>query len=193
MKKFLAMGALALVCGVLAAPARAETSPQETLAAVSKAAKHSVFVGSKVRFETTKGKFTVALFPREAPQTVANFEKLVKKGYYNGLSFHRVIPGFVAQGGDPKGDGSGGPGWSIPDERNPLIHLPGAVAMAKAGPNTAGSQFYVTLERIPHLDGGYTVFGQVIEGFNTVKKLNATEGSGASGKPDKMLKVYLVK
>lgn len=159
---------------------------------VEKAAGHKVVFGSKVRFETTKGAFTVVLFPKEAPKTVANFETLVKKGFYNGVKFHRVIPGFVAQGGDPKGTGEGGPGYTIPDElNNTLKHVRGSLAMAKTmAPNSAGSQFYVAFAPIPHLDGKYTVFGQVISGMEVVDKLQSTE---VPGTPDKMLKVQIVK
>lgn len=175
-----------LLAGMLAAPAMADT-----LSTVDKMAGHHVVPGHKVEFKTTKGSFTMVLFPKESPKTVANFEKLVTKGFYNGLTFHRVIPGFVVQGGDPKGDGTGGPGWSIPDEHNSLKHIPGAVAMAKAGPDTAGSQFYIALERIPHLDGDYTIFGQVIQGMDVVKKIQPTENGQV--KPDRMLKVRLLK
>jgi len=118
------------------------------------------------------GKIVVEFYEKDAPGTVANFIKLAKQGYYNGLSFHRVVPGFVAQGGDPKGDGSGGPGYTIKDEVNTRKHLTGAVAMAKtAAPNSAGSQFYITLAPQPALDSGYTVFGQVTEGMDVVMKI----------------------
>jgi cyclophilin family peptidyl-prolyl cis-trans isomerase len=139
-----------------------------------------------VTFTTTKGKFNVVLFPKEAPKTVANFEKLVKSKFYDGLSFHRVIPGFVAQGGDPKGDGTGGPGWSIPDELDSTLkHLDGSLAMAKSSlPDSAGSQFYFCLGAQPHLDRNYTVFGQIVSGLDVVSKL--TVG-------DKMLKVQITK
>ncbi|HEY9854553.1 MAG TPA: peptidylprolyl isomerase [Stenomitos sp.] len=158
---------------------------------VEQAAGHKVVMGDKVQFTTTKGKFVVVLFPKEAPKTVENFEKLVKKGFYNGLTFHRVIPGFVAQGGDPKGTGEGGPGYTIPDELNSTLkHIKGSLAMAKtSAPNSAGSQFYIAYDKLPHLDGKYTVFGQVISGMDVVEKLTPSD----AGKPDKMLKVTLVK
>ena len=122
--------------------------------------------------EMTAGKIVVELYEKDAPGTVANFIKLAKQGFYNGLSFHRVVPGFVVQGGDPKGDGSGGPGYAIKDEVNTRKHLTGTMAMAKtAAPNSAGSQFYITLAPQPALDSGYTVFGQVVEGMDVVMKI----------------------
>lgn len=139
-----------------------------------------------VTMVTTKGTIKMKLYPKEAPKTVENFVKLIKKGYYNGLKFHRVEPGFVIQGGDPKGDGTGGPGYTIPDEPNKnLKHNRGAVAMAKSSaPNSAGSQFYIVIEKpAPFLDEGYTVFGQVISGQQVAEKI-------AVG--DKMTKVTVV-
>ncbi len=163
------------------------------LEAVEKAAGHPVVAGSRIEFTTSKGSFTAVLFPKEAPKTVANFEKLVKKGFYDGLNFHRVIPGFVAQGGDPRGDGSGGPGWTIPDElKSTCKHLRGSLAMAKSSaPDSAGSQFYVAYEPLTFLDGRYTVFGQVISGMEVVDKLEPTEGPLARGKTDRMIRVRI--
>lgn len=127
---------------------------------------------SRATIEMATGKIVVELYEKDAPGTVANFVKLAKQGFYNGLSFHRVVPGFVAQGGDPKGDGTGGPGYTIKDEVNTRKHLTGTVAMAKtAAPNSAGSQFYITLAPQPALDSGYTVFGQVVEGMDVVMKI----------------------
>lgn len=108
------------------------------------------------------------LFEQDAPNTVANFEKLAKDGFYNGLVFHRVIPGFVAQGGCPNGTGSGGPGYTIDCEINPNKHERGTLAMAHAGKNTGGSQFYICYAPQPHLDGVHTVFGKVVEGMELV-------------------------
>jgi TonB family protein len=129
---------------------------------------------------TNKGTVVIDLYPEEAPRTVANFVSLIKKGFYDGLAFHRVVPGFVVQGGDPNGDGSGGPGYTIEDEQNKkLKHVVGAVAMAKSSlPNSAGSQFYVVLKprdgKLPtYLDGKYTVFGQVVQGQDVVEKIEA--------------------
>ncbi len=115
------------------------------------------------------GSFYIELYPEKAPITVDNFLKLTKKGFYNGLMFHRVIPGFVAQTGDPTGTGRGGPGYTIKDEFNDLKHTRGAVGMAKTqAPNSAGSQFYICFQPQPHLDGRYTVFGYVIKGMDVV-------------------------
>lgn len=126
----------------------------------------------KATIELETGKIVIELYDKDAPNTVANFVKLARQGYYNGLRFHRVVPGFVVQGGDPKGDGSGGPGYTIKDEFNSRKHLIGTVAMARtAAPNSAGSQFYITLAPQPPLDGKYTVFGQVVEGMELVMKI----------------------
>ena len=110
------------------------------------------------------------VFEKEAPGTVQNFVDLINKGFYNGLRFHRVIPGFVAQGGCPNGNGTGGPGYTIKDELigNPHKHERGALSMAHRGPNTGGSQFFIVYEPQPHLDGVHTVFGKVIEGMDVV-------------------------
>jgi cyclophilin family peptidyl-prolyl cis-trans isomerase len=111
-------------------------------------------------------------FPQDAPKTVENFVTLARKGFYNGLSFHRVVPDFVVQGGDPKGDGTGGPGHTIPAEFNKQKHVRGAVAMARSQhPDSAGSQFYITYGPTPHLDGNYTVFGKVTSGMEHVDRI----------------------
>ena len=116
---------------------------------------------------TSKGTIELSLDAKAAPVTVNNFVFLARDKYYDGLTFHRVEPGFVIQGGDPDGNGSGGPGYSIPDEANALKHVDGALAMAKSSrPNSAGSQFYITLGAQPDLDGRYTVFGAVTSGQN---------------------------
>lgn len=126
----------------------------------------------KAVIEMATGKIVIELYEKDAPGTVANFIKLAKQGFYDGVSFHRVVPGFVAQGGDPKGNGTGGPGYTIKDEVNSRKHTTGAVAMAKtAAPNSAGSQFYITLGPQPALDRDYTVFGQVAEGMDVVMKI----------------------
>ena len=116
------------------------------------------------------GDIVIELFEKEAPGTVQNFVDLINKGFYNGLRFHRVIPGFVAQGGCPNGNGAGGPGYTIKDELvgNPHKHERGALSMAHRGPNTGGSQFFIVYEPQPHLDGVHTVFGKVIEGMDVV-------------------------
>lgn len=116
------------------------------------------------------GKIVVELFENEAPGTVANFEKLANEGYYNGLTFHRVIKDFVAQGGCPHGTGTGGPGYTIKCETagNTHKHVRGALSMAHAGKDTGGSQFFICYSSFPHLDGVHTVFGQVTEGMDVV-------------------------
>ena len=118
------------------------------------------------------------LYPEIAPNTVNNFISLASKGYYNGLTFHRVIPGFMIQGGCPDGNGMGGPGYSIKGEfdyngfKNPLKHTEGVLSMARAmNPNSAGSQFFIMHETSPHLDGSYAAFGKVIEGLDVVDKI----------------------
>jgi peptidyl-prolyl cis-trans isomerase B (cyclophilin B) len=117
-------------------------------------------------------KIEMELYPDAAPQHVASFIDLVDKGYYNGLNFHRVVPGFVVQGGCPKGTGSGGPGYSLKAEFNSRPHLSGSLAMARSSdPDSAGSQFYICLAPQPSLDGNYTVFGQVTSGFERVQKI----------------------
>lgn len=121
-------------------------------------------------------KIDLEFFPEEAPKTVENFKKLAEQGFYDGVTFHRVIPGFVSQGGDPTGTGAGGPGYSIPCETdgNPHRHLVGSLSMAHAGRNTGGSQFFIVHEPQPHLDGVHTVFGKVTSGIETV--LNMRQG-----------------
>ena len=120
--------------------------------------------------ETTKGNIVLELYPRHAPKTVNNFVFLAKEGFYDGVTFHRVIENFVIQGGDPDGTGRGGPGYSFEDEvkDNPLKHEKGVISMANAGPNTNGSQFFITHSPQPHLNGRHTVFGKVVEGMETV-------------------------
>ncbi|PIP03644.1 MAG: peptidylprolyl isomerase [Zetaproteobacteria bacterium CG12_big_fil_rev_8_21_14_0_65_54_13] len=125
-----------------------------------------------MRIETENGPVVIELYPDEAPNTVANFKALAGKGYYDGLVFHRVIPGFMAQGGDPLGTGTGGPGYKVKAEFNKHKHQRGTVAMARSSdPDSAGSQFYICFGPQPHLDGQYTVFGQVIEGMDVVDQI----------------------
>lgn len=128
---------------------------------------------SRCVMSTSKGDITIDLFPKEAPNTVANFYVLASDGFYDGLAFHRVIPGFVAQGGCPEGTGAGGPGWTIRCELkgNPHKHKTGALSMAHRGPDTGGSQFFLVLAPQPHLDGKHTVFGQVSDGLDVMQAL----------------------
>jgi peptidyl-prolyl cis-trans isomerase B (cyclophilin B) len=123
--------------------------------------------------QTNHGLINLELFPDDAPKTVANFVKLANDGFYDGVVFHRVIPDFMIQGGDPTGTGSGGPGYSFEDEFNDHKVERGALAMANAGPNTNGSQFFiVTTDSAPWLDGKHTVFGRVTEGMDVVDKIS---------------------
>src|ERR1700688_365401 len=139
--------------------------------------------------DTDRGIIVIELYPAVAPKTVANFEKLSKDGFYNNLTFHRVEPGFVVQGGDPQGDGTGGPGYDVPAEISPTEkHLRGTLAMARKGDQvnperkSSGSQFYICLAPAPFLDGQYTSFGGVVEGMDVVDKIK---------KGDKIKKVTL--
>ena len=131
-------------------------------------------------FETNKGTFEIELFEDKVPVTTKNFIDLVDKGLYNGLIFHRVIDGFMIQGGDPEGTGMGGPGYTIPDEFNKdLRHdSEGILSMANAGPNTGGSQFFITLAATPWLDGHHAVFGKVIEGMDVVRAIGKVKCDG---------------
>ncbi|MDE2492038.1 MAG: peptidylprolyl isomerase [Elusimicrobia bacterium] len=144
--------------------------------------------------ETTLGKIAVELFPKEAPDTVANFLKLVDKKFYDGVLFHRVIPGFMIQTGDPTGTGRGGPGWTILDEFHPKLRhdKPGVVSMANAGPDTGGSQFFITHGPTPHLDDRHAIFGQVIEGQDVVVKIGAAD-RGPGDRPRTPIKMETVR
>ncbi|MBW6470760.1 MAG: peptidylprolyl isomerase [Methanosarcinaceae archaeon] len=121
---------------------------------------------------TDKGVIKIELYENRAPITTKNFIDLAESGFYDGLTFHRVIRNFMIQGGDPLGSGTGGPGYNIPDEFHPeLKHTTGTLSMANSGPNTGGSQFFITEAPQPHLDGKHSVFGQVIEGQDVVVKI----------------------
>ena len=193
---------LALGISLTALPVAGMTAP-------ALAAPPAVSAAPIVRMVTTRGVILIKLYPKDAPITCANFEKLVKKGFYNGLTFHRITdlgaPGQskIVQGGDPAGNGSGGPGYTIKGEfkqngvNNPLTHIAGAFAMARTGAppdaplaeqthafNSAGSQFYICVNAVHFLDGGYAVFGQVIKGLDVAGKLQVG---------DKMTKVTLSK
>ncbi|MGA8275453.1 MAG: peptidylprolyl isomerase [Thermoplasmata archaeon] len=134
-----------------------------------------------VTFRTTLGDMRIELFRDKAPKTVENFVSLVRKGFYTGLTFHRVIPGFMIQGGCPTGDGTGGPGYNIKDEFEPTLRHdgPGVLSMANAGPNTGGSQFFITLAPTKWLDGKHAVFGRVRGGMDVVEKIAAVARDGS--------------
>ena len=141
-------------------------------------------------FSTSMGNFRIELYSDIAPITVNNFVALAKKGFYDGLIFHRVIDGFMIQGGDPTGTGMGGPGYHIPDEfAEGLKHnSKGILSMANAGPNTGGSQFFITLAPTPWLDGHHSIFGHVIEGMNVVEAI----GHSKTGRMDRPLKDVVI-
>jgi len=121
--------------------------------------------------KTDKGDIVLELYAQDAPVTVNNFVSLSKKGFYNGLTFHRIIPGFMAQGGDPSGNGTGGPGYKFQDEFSKRTHVTGALSMANSGANTNGSQFFICYAPQPHLNGKHTVFGQCTSGMDVLTKL----------------------
>ena len=153
----------------------AATPPQEEAAVQSYDAAPPMTIDvNKQYFATFKlakgGEFVVELFADKTPVTVNNFVFLAQQGYYNGTTFHRVLDGFMAQGGDPTGTGMGGPGYQFEDEFNPDLTFdrPGLLAMANAGPNTNGSQFFITYAPTPHLNGLHTIFGEVVEGMDVV-------------------------
>jgi cyclophilin family peptidyl-prolyl cis-trans isomerase len=131
---------------------------------------------SQATMQTSEGPIEIELFDEDAPKTVANFKKLAGEGFYDGLIFHRVIKDFMIQGGCPEGTGTGGPGYTFEDEFNEHKIVRGALAMANAGPNTNGSQFFlVTTEAAPWLDGKHTVFGRVTDGMDVVDKIEGTD------------------
>ena len=133
--------------------------------------------------ETSYGSVTIEFYPEDAPNHVRNFIELSEKQFYDGLVFHRMIKGFMMQGGCPKGNGRGGPGYQLKAEFNSRNHVPGTLAMARSeDPDSAGSQFYICLAKVPHLDGQYTVFGQVIDGINVVERIGKVE-TGTGDRP----------
>ena len=151
----------------------------------------------RVLMKTNKGDIEIELFENEAPLAVANFVSLVSDGFYNGLTFHRVLPGFMAQGGCPKGDGTGGPGYNIPCEcyePNHRIHFRGSLSMAHAGRDTGGSQFFLTFIPTSHLNGRHTVFGRVISDMEVLNKLQRRDPGRPGGpEPDKIIEATVVR
>ncbi|UCF49760.1 MAG: peptidylprolyl isomerase [Thermoplasmatales archaeon] len=149
------------------------------------------FMNKTVEFNTNMGNFKIELFMEKAPLTVGNFIKLVDKGFYNGLIFHRVIPNFMIQSGCPQGTGYGGPGYTIQDEfdSNLKHDNPGILSMANAGPNTGGSQFFITVVPTPWLDGKHTIFGMVTEGMDVVNKISKVQ----TDRSDKPLQDIVIK
>lgn len=196
MKKYSMRSTVIAGLACLAVPflAFSEGNKKETKAAMPKS--ESLIA----RFETNQGNFRVQLFPAEAPATVSNFVGLAKgvkeftdpktgaktkKAFYDGLIFHRVIPDFMIQGGDPLGTGTGGPGYNFQDEFDSprTFDKPGILAMANAGPNTNGSQFFITVAATPWLNKRHTIFGEVIEGYNVVEKISKVQ-RGPNDRPN---------
>ncbi len=183
MKKFFIGAAVLLFFAAFTANVRAE---------------QSAATGSTVVLETTQGNIELKLMPEVAPKACENFSQLAAKGYYNGLIFHRVIKGFMIQGGDPTGTGAGGESvWGKPfeDEVKPDVQFdaPGILAMANAGPRTNGSQFFITTVPTPHLNGRHTIFGKVTAGYDVVQKIEntPTDSSDRPTSEQKILKAYL--
>ena len=149
-------------------------------------------------FDTDRGPIRVELFADKAPLTVANFVNLAQRGFYDGLTFHRVLQNFMAQGGDPKGDGTGGPGYQIfcecykPEYRR---HFRGTLSMAHAGKDTGGSQFFITFRQTPELDGKHTAFGRVIEGMDVLAKIQRRDPQGQPPlpEPDRILSAEVIR
>ncbi len=180
---------MVLFCGLILAGFSAGAFGGDTVVKKKKKKKSSSITQTntgnpKVKIETSKGNITIELFS-DVPVSAKNFVDLASAGFYDGLTFHRYVPGFVIQGGDPTGTGGGGSGKTIPLEITSHKHLKGALGMARtADPNSATSQFYICLADTPNLDGGYTVFGQVLEGMDNVLELR---------QGDKMTKVTVLK
>ena len=152
-------------------------------------------VAHTAEIDTSMGTITIELYADDAPKTVENFETLAKKGFYDGLMFHRVIPKFMVQTGDPQGTGMGGPGYTFADELSPKLKhdRAGRVSMANAGPNTNGSQFFITLAPTPWLDGKHAIFGQVTAGQDVVDKIVGVprDGNDRPTKPVRMIRVTI--
>lgn len=171
-KSHLLLGCLlALTLGSGNLPAQQPRSPQAQQPRSPQAQQQPATKLATIK--TNKGTMVIRLFAAHTPKTVANFEKLAQKGFYNGLTFHRVIPDFMIQGGCPQGNGTGGPGYTFADEFHPQLKhsVPGLLSMANSGPNTNGSQFFITHKPTPWLDGKHTIFGQVIQGLDVVYKI----------------------
>ena len=147
----------------------------------------------KAVISTSLGDMTVELWNDVAPNHGENFLKLGSSGFYNNLTFHRIIPGFMVQGGCPKGDGTGGPGWNVNAEFNDREHQPGTLSMARSNdPDSAGSQFFICVDTAAHLDNTYTVFGKVRKGMDVVDKIVGADADGA-GRPDKPVHIKKAK
>lgn len=167
---FLAM--LIMIAPISMAETAVPSQPQEVKSSLPTDLKLEKATNPVIKISTGKGDMILELFPDSAPKHVESMLSLIKKGFYNGLTFHRVVPGFVIQGGCPLGTGTGGPGYNVPAEFNSRKHLKGTLAMARAqDPNSAGSQFYICLGPQPFLDGQYTVYGQLRSGDDVPEKI----------------------
>jgi len=176
MRKIICLLPLALMAAGLQACADQHSNTKESKMAIFSKAPQAgdagIPEGNHIKIETKNGDIVLELYPDSAPNTVANFKALTGKGYYDGLTFHRVIAGFMAQGGDPDGTGMGGPGYKVKAEFNDRKHVHGTLAMARSqNPDSAGSQFYICFAAAPHLDGQYTIFGQVTEGLDVLDQV----------------------
>jgi len=166
----------AMMCGTITAQAEPNSLTKEQKMSLftkaPQAGDKDVPAGNHIQISTEHGDISIELYPDSAPNTVANFKALAGKGFYDGLKFHRVIPGFMAQGGDPDGTGMGGPGYKVKAEFNSRKHVRGTLAMARSqSPDSAGSQFYICFGPQPHLDNQYTIFGQVTSGMDVVDQI----------------------
>lgn len=188
MKKVLLFCIVLMCCGLLTACGGSDKKAGAAPAAAKPVAKVTV-PGPATKpataiFDTSMGTFEVELAVKDAPNTCGNFIALAKKGFYKDVIFHRVIDGFMIQGGDPTGTGTGGPGYVIKDEFSKSLTHSGAgiISMANAGPNTGGSQFFITLDKTPWLDGKHAVFGKVVKGLEVVRKIGKVK-TGPNDKP----------
>jgi len=175
---------LTLMGGMACTKKEANTDSEQTLSSGLKSDSNGLSV-AKATIKTVHGNIVFKFYPNKAPNTVNRIVELIKTGFYDGLIFHRVVPNFVAQGGDPTGTGTGGSGKKLKAEFNDIQHIRGTVAMARASePDSADSQFYIALTTLPHLDGNYTVFGQVVEGLDLLDKIQ---------KGDKILSIQIIR
>jgi peptidyl-prolyl cis-trans isomerase B (cyclophilin B) len=171
MKNLFRIGSIVLIAAVLPLAACAEEAPKSKTYSAPPEMTIDTSKQYTAIIETEKGNLVLELFASDVPVTVNNFVFLAREGFYDGTTFHRVIADFMAQGGDPTGTGSGGPGYSFEDEFTEHTHVAGALSMANAGPNTNGSQFFITYTPQHHLDGHHSVFGQLIEGMDVLLKI----------------------
>ena len=179
---------LCLVLAGCATPSGTQKSADESIKPVQTKEESKVV---KIKIETSQGDIYADLYKQEVPKTVENFVKLAEKGFYDGIIFHRVIPSFMIQTGDPTGTGTGGPGYQFADEFSPNLHhdKAGVISMANSGPNTNGSQFFITQVPTPWLDRKHSIFGQVTEGIDVVNQIANTSRDGQ----DKPLQAVVMK